>query len=77
MTESRVEEAVRLFESGFNCAQSVFAAYADIFGMDKEAALKLASPMGAGMGRMREVCGTVSAMADVSCQSAFSQGTSL
>ena len=31
--------------------------------MDKEAALKLASPMGAGMGRMREVCGTVSAMA--------------
>lgn len=50
MTESRVEEAVRLFESGFNCAQSVFAAYADIFGMDKEAALKLASPMGAGMG---------------------------
>ena len=63
MAESRVEEAVRLFESGFNCAQSVFAAYADVFGMDKEAALKLASPMGAGMGRMREVCGTVSAMA--------------
>lgn len=63
MIESRVEEAVRLFESGFNCAQSVFGAYADLFGMDKEAALKLASPMGAGMGRMREVCGTVSAMA--------------
>lgn len=63
MAESRVEEAVRLFESGFNCAQSVFGAYADLFGMDKEAALKLASPMGAGMGRIREVCGTVSAMA--------------
>lgn len=63
MAESRVEEAVRLFESGFNCAQSVFAAYADLFGMDKEDALKLASPMGAGMGRMREVCGTISAMA--------------
>ncbi len=63
MEGSRVEEAVRLFESGFNCAQSVFGAYADLFGMDKEAALKLTSPMGAGMGRMREVCGTVSAMA--------------
>ncbi len=63
MAGSRVEEAVRLFESGFNCAQSVFGAYADLFGMDKEAALKLTSPMGAGMGRMREVCGTVSAMA--------------
>ena len=58
-----MEEAVKLFESGFNCAQSVFAAYADLFGMDKETALKLASPMGAGMGRMREVCGTISAMA--------------
>lgn len=61
--ESRVEEAVRLFSSGYNCCQSVFAAYADLFGMDREGALKLASPMGAGIGRMREVCGTVSAMA--------------
>lgn len=61
--QSRVEEAVGLFTSGFNCCQSVFAAYADLFGMEKEEALKLTSPMGAGIGRMREVCGTVSAMA--------------
>lgn len=61
--ESRVEVAVSLFQEGYNCAQSVFAAYADAFGMDRELALKLASPMGAGIGRMREVCGTVSAMA--------------
>ena len=60
--ESRVAEAVALFESGYNCAQSVFATYADLFGMDKEAALRLSSPMGAGIGRMREVCGTVSGM---------------
>lgn len=64
--ESRVQDAVMLFESGFNCAQSVFAAYADLFGMDRETALKLACPMGAGVGRMREVCGTVSAMAMLS-----------
>lgn len=62
----RVEEAVKLFASGYNCCQAVFAAYADLYGMDKETALKLASPMGAGMGRMREVCGTVSAMAMLS-----------
>ena len=31
--------------------------------MDRETALKLASPMGGGIGRMREVCGAVSAMA--------------
>lgn len=61
--QSRVEEAVQTFESGYNCAQSVFATYADLFGIDKETALKLASPMGAGVGRMREICGTVSAMA--------------
>lgn len=64
--ESRVQDAVMLFESGFNCAQSVFAAYADLFGMDRETALKLACPMGAGVGRMREVCGPVSAMAMLS-----------
>lgn len=61
--ESRVELAVGLFKEGYNCAQSVFATYADLFGMDREEALKLASPMGAGIGRMRQVCGTVSAMA--------------
>lgn len=61
--ESRVEKAVQTFESGFGCAQSVFSTYADLFGMDRETALKLASPMGGGIGRMREVCGAVSAMA--------------
>lgn len=64
--ESRVEKAVGLFESGFNCAQSVFGAYAELFGMDMETALKLSCPMGGGMGRMREVCGTVSAMSMLS-----------
>lgn len=61
--QSRVDEAVRTFEAGYGCAQSVFATYADLFGMDRETALKLASPMGGGMGRMREVCGAVSSMA--------------
>ena len=61
--ESRVEKAVQTFESGFGCAQSVFSTYADLFGMDRETALMLASPMGGGIGRMREVCGAVSAMA--------------
>ena len=60
---SRVEQAVATFEAGFTCAQAVFSTYADLFGMDREMALKLSSPMGGGIGRMREVCGTVSAMA--------------
>lgn len=60
---SRADYAENLFKSGYNCAQSVFAAYADLFGMDKETALKMSSAMGGGIGRMREVCGAVSAMA--------------
>lgn len=60
---SRIGQAVRTFESGYTCAQSVFVTYADLFGMDRETALKLTSPMGGGIGRMREVCGAVSSMA--------------
>lgn len=63
LQETRVTDAVRTFESGFNCAQSVFSTYADLFGIDRETALKMASGLGAGIGRMREVCGPVSAMA--------------
>lgn len=61
--KSRIAQAVSTFESGFNCCQSVFVTYADLFGMDRETALKLSCSMGGGIGRMREVCGTVSAMA--------------
>ena len=61
--ESRVSQAVETFESGYTCAQAVFVTYAGLFGMDRETALKLASPMGGGVGRMREICGVVSAMA--------------
>lgn len=61
--EERAERASRNFESGYNCAQSVFLAYADLFGIDQEQAKKMSVSFGGGMGRMREVCGTVSATA--------------
>lgn len=60
--ESRVEKAERLFKEGYNCSQSVFAAYCDLYGIDEQTALKLSASFGAGMGRMREVCGAVSGM---------------
>lgn len=56
------EKAVNNFKSGYNCAQSVFLAFAEDFGFDKETALKLSSSFGGGMGRLREVCGAVSSM---------------
>lgn len=55
-------EAKELFEQGYNCAQSVFGAFAEECGIDRETAVKLASPFGGGIGRMREVCGAVSGM---------------
>ena len=60
--EERVKKAVENFESGYNCAQSVFLAYADVFELDLEMAKSMSVSFGGGMGRMREVCGTVSAM---------------
>jgi C_GCAxxG_C_C family probable redox protein len=61
--ESRVERAVELFKSGYNCSQAVFVAYADLFGLNEEVALKVSSSFGGGMGGLRETCGAVSAMA--------------
>ena len=60
--ESRTEQAVALFMEGFNCSQSVFAAYADLFGMDKETSLRVSASFGGGIGRMREVCGAANGM---------------
>ena len=59
---TKVEQARIYFESGFNCAQAVFAAFAQEMGMDESAALRLSSSMGGGMGGLREVCGAVSGM---------------
>ncbi len=56
---ARVERAVELFKSGFNCSQAVFAAFAGDFGMDEETALKISAGLGGGVGRSREVCGAV------------------
>lgn len=56
------QKAREIFLSGANCAQAVFAAFADDLGLDEETALKLASSFGGGMGGMRETCGAVSGM---------------
>lgn len=60
--EQRSEQAVAYFKEGYNCAQSVFMAYADIYEIELEMAKKMSASFGAGMGRMREVCGAASGM---------------
>lgn len=59
---SNEQTAREYFKQGYNCAQSVFLTYAHKYGFDNDTALKLSSSFGGGMGRMREVCGAVSAM---------------
>ena len=61
--EERVAKAKRLFkEEGYNCCQAVVLAYNDIFGINDDTAAAMSSGFGGGMGRMREVCGSVSGM---------------
>lgn len=62
MNYDHADKACELFAGGLNCAQSVFVAFTDVTGMDRELAMRLSSSFGGGMGRMREVCGACSAM---------------
>lgn len=59
---TKAQYAKSLFMSGFNCSQSVVAAFADEMGMDKAFVAQLTIGFGGGVGRMREVCGTVTGM---------------
>ena len=51
-----VEKSLKLFESKFNCAQSVFASFSEELGLDEKQALKIGGCFGSGM-RKGEVCG--------------------
>ena len=62
---NRKELAQGYFKQGYNCAQSVVMAFRDLTGLGEEESARLASSFGGGLGRMREVCGTVSGMAIV------------
>jgi C_GCAxxG_C_C family probable redox protein len=55
--EERIALAVELFKSGYNCSQAVVAAFADLYGLSREEALKVSASFGGGIGRMRETCG--------------------
>jgi C_GCAxxG_C_C family probable redox protein len=55
----RTELAQQYRERSFNCAQSVLASFAQDYGLSEEAALRIATGFGAGMGRLCEVCGAL------------------
>lgn len=48
--------------SGYGCCQSVVAAFADLYGLNETQAKLVAAGFGGGVGRMRMMCGAVSAL---------------
>lgn len=60
--EDRIQKAVDLFKSGYNCSQSVTAAFADMYGFTENQALLMSASFGGGIGRMRETCGAACGM---------------
>ena len=56
--EEKIARARELFLSGYNCAQSVAAAFAPEMGMSETDVLRLSSGFGGGMGTAN-VCGAV------------------
>lgn len=58
----RAERAKAYFQQGYNCAQAVALAFADITTLDERTVATITAPFGGGMGRLREVCGAVSGM---------------
>ncbi len=51
----RAAQAEANFRAGYNCAQSVYMAYADLFELDSTLAATISAPFGGGMGRLRSV----------------------
>ena len=60
--EEKAALAKGYFTQGYNCAQAVALAFCEEAGLARMQAVRLVSALGGGMGRMREVCGAVSAM---------------
>lgn len=61
----RVRHAQEFFMQGYNCTSSVVLAFEDILNVDRDTLERLSIGLGGGVGRLREVCGTVNAMAVV------------
>lgn len=57
---TRKEEALKLFDGRYNCAQAVLAAYGPDYGIERDVALRIASVFGSGIARTGGMCGAVS-----------------
>ena len=65
MKSERQTKGSEYFHQGYNCSQSVVMAFEDVLKTDRTTLETLSVGLGGGVGRMREVCGTVTGMAVV------------
>ncbi len=55
----KTEIARQYHDRGYGCAQSVLASFAQDYELSEEAALRISTGFGSGMGRLCEVCGAL------------------
>jgi len=56
---SKADKAVETFKSDFNCSQAVLSVFCEELGLDKQAAARIASGFGGGIGHLGKTCGAV------------------
>lgn len=56
---NKIETAVNAFNNGFACSQAILSTFGEEYGLNKELALKIADPFGAGMRGLSQICGAV------------------
>lgn len=54
------EEAKNYFLKGYSCSEAIVLAFKNLIDIDEKKLVKIASPFGGGMGRLRETCGAFS-----------------
>ena len=57
--ESRISDCAALHAKGYNCAQAIACAYADLVGADKQILFAATEGLGLGMGGMEGTCGAL------------------
>lgn len=48
------------FDGPYSCSQAIFSAFAPLYGLSDEQAVKISSPFGGGLAQQGHVCGAVS-----------------
>ena len=61
--EERMQAASQVRAKGYNCAQTMLAAFPDILTLPADISLRLGTALGGGIGLTGNICGVVSGMA--------------